>query len=110
MTKFIQKDDPNWNIALISQNRKFILPDAYFGCTHGHLPSLKLESGSVSGQVDAWSRTDVDVTVQKYVPGENKVILSNGREYTYKALVLAPGFDHSDSHIEGLPEMRQTHE
>ena len=60
----------------------------------------------MSGQVDGWSRTDVNVRVTKYIPGENKVILSNGREYTDKALVLAPGFDHAAEHIEGLPEMR----
>ena len=34
------------------------------------------------------------------------MVLSNGVEYTYKALVLAPGFDHSDSYIEGLSELR----
>ena len=67
-------------------------------------------TGSVSGQVEAWSKIDVGQQVSKYIPGENKVVLSNGKEYTYKSLVLAPGFDHSDTHIEGLPEMRQTHE
>jgi hypothetical protein len=97
-------------MALISAQGKFVLPDAYFGCTHGHIAPLKLESGSVSGQVEAWSRTDVGLKVVKYLPNENKMILSNGREYTYKALVLAPGLDHSDKHIEGLPEMRATHE
>jgi hypothetical protein len=38
------------------------------------------------------------------------LVLANGKEYTYKCLVLAPGFDHSESHIEGLPEMAATHE
>jgi len=37
-------------------------------------------------------------------------MLNNGREYTYKALVLAPGFQQTDTLIEGLPEMRDTHE
>jgi sulfide:quinone oxidoreductase len=110
LTKFIQTDDPSWKIALISGQGKFVLPDAYFGCTHGHIPPLKLESGSVSGQVEAWSRTDVGVRVTKYLPNENKLVLNNDREYTYKALVLAPGFDHSASHIEGLPEMRKSPE
>lgn len=110
LTKFIQTDDPDWKIALVSGQGKFVLPDAYFGCTHGHIPPLKLESGSVSGQVDQWSKTDVGMRVTKYIPGENKLQLSNGKEYTYKALVLAPGFDHSDSLIEGLPEMRASPE
>jgi NADH dehydrogenase FAD-containing subunit len=106
LTKFIQTNDPSWKIALISSQGKFVLPDAYFGCTHGHIPSLKLETGSVSGQVEGWSRTDVGQQVTKYIPGENKVVLGNGKEYTYKALVIAPGFDHSDTLIEGLPAMR----
>jgi sulfide:quinone oxidoreductase len=41
----------------------------------------------------------------KYMPDQNKVLLSNGREYTYKALVLAPGLDHQESGIEGLADM-----
>lgn len=96
-------------MALISKQGKFCMPTAYFGCAHGHIPPLKLESGTISGQVEPWSRTDVGVEVTKYHPSENKVTLSNGKEYTYKALVIAPGFDHSDSHIEGLPEMRTAH-
>jgi NADH dehydrogenase FAD-containing subunit len=44
------------------------------------------------------------------VPAENKVILSNGREYTYKALVVTPGFDHQSANIEGLTDLEATHE
>jgi len=40
--------------------------------------------------------------VTEFKPEENKVLLSNGREYTYKALVLTPGFNHSVDNIEGL--------
>jgi hypothetical protein len=36
------------------------------------------------------------------MPEQNKIKLSNGKEYTYKALVLAPGFHHSSEHIKGL--------
>jgi NADH dehydrogenase FAD-containing subunit len=32
-------------------------------------------------------------------------VLSNGREYTYKALVLAPGFEHSMDGVEGLEDL-----
>lgn len=39
------------------------------------------------------------------MPEQNKVRLSNGREYTYKSLVLCPGFDQSSEHIEGLKEL-----
>ncbi len=110
ITKFLQKDDVPYKMAVISEQTKYVMPQAYFGVAHGHIPSLKLESGTVSSQVDAWSRTEVGVRVTKYMPNENKLQLSNGKEFTYKALVLAPGFDHSDEHIEGLPELSQTHE
>jgi len=74
------------------------------------MPSLKLMSSSVSGQVQPWSRVDTGAKVQSFHPNENKLVLNNGREYTYKALVLAPGFDHGSANIEGLPEMEQSHE
>ncbi len=45
--------------------------------------------------------------VTEFLPNENKVRLSNGREYTYKALVVASGFQHSSSLIEGLSEMEK---
>ncbi len=48
----------------------------------------------MAGQGDNGARTNVGVTVTKYMPAENKVELSNGMTYTYKALVLATGFDH----------------
>jgi hypothetical protein len=35
------------------------------------------------------------------------MLLSNGREYTYKALVLSPGLDHRTDLIEGLEEMEK---
>ena len=70
-----------------------MLPEAYYPVSHGHIPPLKLESGTVSSQVDNWSRCDVGARVTEYQPHSNRVVLSNGREYTYKALVLAPGFE-----------------
>lgn len=39
------------------------------------------------------------------MPESNSLVLSNGREYTYKALVLAPGFHHSVDNIDGLSEL-----
>lgn len=93
-------------MALISAQGKFVLPDAYLACSHGHVPPLQLESSSVSGQVSDWTRVEQNVRVTKYSPHENKLTLSNGKEFTYKALVLAPGFNHDDSAIEGLPQLR----
>ena len=47
---------------------------------------------------------DTYLKVTKFMPSENKVILSNGKEYTYKALVIAMGFNQSSSFIEGLKD------
>ena len=105
MTKFMQTEGVDYKMALVVNNGKCIMPTAYFGVCHGHIDGQKLESSAVSSQVDPWSRTDVGARVVQYKPNENKVVLSNGREYTYKALVIAPGLDHRDDKIEGLQEL-----
>jgi sulfide:quinone oxidoreductase len=105
LTKFVQTEGLDHKMALVTPTKKYVMPHAYFGCSHGHLSELALESGTVSAQVDPWSRTDTEARVVKYMPDQNKVLLSNGREYTYKALVLAPGLDHQESGIEGLADM-----
>ncbi len=78
-------------MAVISDQQRFIIPEAYFGAAHGHLPILKLQSGTISAQCDNWSKLDTNLRVSEYMPNDNKVKLSNGKEYTYKAMVLAPG-------------------
>lgn len=93
-------------MALVSQQGKYILPQAYFGISHGHVVPLRLESGSVSGQIEPWSRFDAGVRIVKFDPKANKVIMSNGREHTYKALVLATGMDHDTRFIQGLDELQ----
>lgn len=94
-------------MAIVTPQSKFILPEVYFGVCHGHIADLKLESGTVSAQISPWSRSETYVKVNEYKPNENKVKLSNGKELSYKALVLAPGFDHSNEYIEGLPEFEK---
>lgn len=49
------------------------------------------------------------VKVTEYKPKENKLKLSNGKEFTYKALVLAPGFDHKSENLDGLTEFERDH-
>lgn len=49
------------------------------------------------------------VKVTEYKPKENKLKLSNGKEFTYKALVLAPGFDHKSENLEGLTDFERDH-
>jgi hypothetical protein len=34
-------------MSLVSDKARFVMPEAYFGCSHGHIPELKLESSSV---------------------------------------------------------------
>lgn len=65
LTKFVQQttEGQDYKMALVCAQGKFILPQAYFGVAHGHIPALKLESGTVSSQVDPWSRTDVGAKV-----------------------------------------------
>ena len=89
-------------MAIVTDQSRFVLPENYFPCTHSHLPVLKLESATVSAQVDPWSRANIGVKVTEYKPHENKLVLSNGQEYTYKSLVIAPGFDHKSSNLKGL--------
>lgn len=110
LTKFLQQDGVDYKIALITENSRFILPQSYFAVSHGHIAELKLESGSVSAQVDPWSRIDTFSKVTEFNPNQNKLKLSNGREYTYKALVLNTGFSHQSSYIEGLTEMEHNPE
>lgn len=108
--KFLQCDDVNYKMALVTDRSRYILPQSYFGVSHGHIAELKLESGTVSAQVKPWSRTDTFAKVTQFLPNENKIKLSNGREYTYKALVLSTGFNHQSEFIEGLKELEHTPE
>jgi hypothetical protein len=106
LTKFMQTEGVGYKMALVAGQGKSILPTAYFGVCHGHIDGQKLESSAVSSQVDPWSRVDVGAKVVQYKPHENKVVLSNGREYSYKALVMAPGLDHKDDMIDGLQDLQ----
>jgi len=48
LCKFLQADGVNYKMALITDRSRYILPEAYFGVSHGHIAELKLESGTVS--------------------------------------------------------------
>jgi hypothetical protein len=48
LLKFVQAEGVNYKMALISDKSRFILPEAYFPVSHGHIPELKLESSTVS--------------------------------------------------------------
>jgi len=62
LVKFTQQHDDahhhHLKMALVCQNNVFIQPQAYFGVAHSHMPELKLESGTVSSQIDTWSKIE----------------------------------------------------
>ena len=45
-------------MAVISEQNKFIQPQGYFGVAGSILPELKIESGSLSAQVENWSKVE----------------------------------------------------
>ncbi len=40
--KFMQNDDVNYKMALITDKSRYVLPQSYSGVSHGHLTDLKL--------------------------------------------------------------------
>ena len=57
-----------------------------------------------------WSLIQGNTTVTELSPDKNSLTLSTGKELSYKSLVLAPGFAHESSHIEGLVDFEQGEE
>lgn len=55
-------------MALISDKNRFLLPQIYLPISHGHIPELKAESGTVSAQVDQWSKVDTGVRISEFMP------------------------------------------
>lgn len=102
-------DAQDLKMAIITPTSKFVQPFNYWSVQHGHAAPRVLESSAVSGMVASWSMSAVGTTVSSLNPDANSMTLSNGKEITYKALCLAPGFDHSENHIKGLPEMLKGH-
>ena len=62
LAKFTQQheDSSHLKMALITKEQKFVHPQAYFGVSHGHLPGLKLISGTPAAQVENWSKINAD--------------------------------------------------
>jgi hypothetical protein len=92
-------------MALVTDRPKFVIPELYFLASYGVVKDLKLESASVGAQVNASSRVNVNQRVTHFKPDENKIVLDDGKEYTYRALVLANGLDQKSENIEGLKEV-----
>lgn len=93
-------------LAIVSQESVYVRPQTYFGVCHAHISDQQLLSGAVPTQVDNWSRIETGVRLTSLDANANELKLSNGKTFTYKALVLAPGFDHTMEPIEGLEELQ----
>lgn len=68
LLKFLQCDGVNYKMALVTDRSRYILPQSYFGVSHGHIAELKLESGTVSAQIEQWSRTDTFAKITQFLP------------------------------------------
>lgn len=99
----MHEEAANLKMGIITKDMGYIIPQAYFNVTHEHKKALNLESAQIVNMVDAWSTINI-TTVQKLSPETNSLTLESGKELTYKALVLAPGFDTSVDKIPGLKE------
>lgn len=97
-------------MAIVSRDSVWVQPQSYFGILQSHIKLLKMETGTISAMVQTWSRAEAGTSMTKLDPNANKITLANGKEMTYKALVLGTGFDHSCEFIDGLSEFDQGHE
>lgn len=96
-------------MGIVCKDGMYLIPQAYFNVLHEHQPMLALESSPVVNIVDPWSMINMN-TVTKLDADGNKMTLNDGRELTYKALVLAPGLDTHVDHIDGLKHFDDGHE
>ena len=97
-------------MAIITEENVWVQPQAYFPVTNSAVPPRAIESGSLSAQVQNWSKMEVGAKVTHIDADHDKVKLSNGKTFSYKALVLAPGFEHSTKFIKGLDQFEKTNE
>jgi NADH dehydrogenase FAD-containing subunit len=93
-------------MAIVASQSKHVQGPLYMSSVHDHTPKAEMTSSPIGTQVDSWSKVACPQSVVKYMPHENKLLLNNGKEYSYKALVLSPGLDHRSDLIEGLDHMQ----
>lgn len=105
LTKFWQNDHIHEKMAIVSERPKFMIPELYMFASYAVIKEFKAESSAVGSQIDKSSRVNTDVRVTSIKPGENKITLGNGKEYSYRALVLGTGLDSKAEYIEGLAEL-----
>lgn len=103
MTKYLQANPraDKLKMAFVGNQLMWVQPQAYFGILHAHIKALKGDTQNVKAMVDTWSRIE-EQNVTKLDPNNNTITLENGKQMSYKALVIGTGFDHSLDYIEGL--------
>lgn len=89
---------------MVSNGELYVNPSCYMPAVLGILAFRQLEGEPVPGQIAQWSMCEANTSVTALNPTQNTMTLSNGKEFSYKALVLGTGFDHSSSHVEGLTD------
>lgn len=104
LTKFWQNDHIHEQVALITDKGKYLNAELYHMVSFAAIKILSYETDSVSAQVDASSKIQITKATQ-IKPDENKIVLQNGKEYTYRSLVLQTGLNHDETSIEGLKEL-----
>ena len=66
-------------------------PQCYFGILHAHVKALKGDTQNAKAMIDNWSKIEQS-QISKLDPNANKLTLENGKEFTYKSLVIGTGF------------------
>ena len=105
MVKYLQQNPraDKMKMAFVSDQLIWVQPQCYFGILQAHVKSLKGDTQNAKAMIDNWSKIEQS-KISKLDPNANKLTLENGKEFSYKALVIGTGFDHSMNHIEGLAE------
>ncbi len=108
LTKFWQNDHIHEQVALVTPQTKYLNSELYHMVNISAVKILAYETDSVAAQVNASSKI-VYTKVKQFKPDENKVVLDNGKEYTYRALVVQNGLEQKSEFIEGLKELEDEH-
>ena len=92
-------------MGIVTSGNKFLNSQNYFLTSYGCIKTLKYETATAASMVGVTTKMDINTSVTRFYPEENKVDLNNGKTYTYKALVIATGLEHGCSGVEGLEEL-----
>ena len=92
-------------MGIVTSGNKFLNSQNYFLTSYGCIKTLKYETATAASMVGVTTKMDINTSVTRFYPEENKLDLNNGKTYTYKAFVIATGLEHGYSGVEGLEEL-----